>query len=211
LLIFLSASAFSAKRDVLGIAACAVALAFRELALPYVAIAGLMVLMRRGLWRPIAFGLTIGIFFAAFALHYRYVRNSSCGPVSMDYTGWLAWGGTPFVVSTCRMNFLLALLPPECAAVYLPLGVLGLIGSRSPASVPLIATVAVYVAAFAVVGMPSNYYWGWVLVAPLWVGFVLAPRSLFDLLHAVGRRTTLEHACDEEPTREVSQGVIPNS
>jgi hypothetical protein len=204
LLIFLSASAFSARQNVLGIMACAAALSFRELALPYVAIVGLMALVRRRLWRLAATGLAGGIFFAAFALHYWCVRNSSCGPVSTEYTEWLAWGGTPFVISTCRMNYLLALLVPECAAVYFPLAIFGLIGSRSPASMPLVTTAAVYVAAFAVVGTPSNYYWGWMIVPPLWVGFVLAPRSLVDLLRAVGRRTNPEHARAEGLTREVS-------
>lgn len=95
---------------------------------------------------------------------------------------WLALGGVRFALATCRMNFVLAALPPWCSPLYLSLSLLGLIGWPGREAVLLRATAIVYLGFFAFVGRPENFYWGWLLTPSLFMGFVWHPMVLRDSL-----------------------------
>lgn len=127
-------------------------------------------------WKEVTVWMVVVVgFVACFILHYHCVCQISPVGTNLDFTMWLQHGGTAFVVSTCRMSFILSMLPVPVAAVYLPLSVIGLIGaSSSRLATGLLATVIAYLLLFSIAGNGPNYYWGWMIVPPLWVGFCLA-------------------------------------
>ena len=87
------------------------------------------------------------------------------------------------------MNAFLFSLPAWVSAIYLPLALLGLIGWRGRAATRITVTASAYLAAFAIVGLPFNDYWG-LLCAPLLpFGLVWAPAAIQDLSRAILRTT----------------------
>jgi len=150
-----------------GAVAGIVALFFRELALPY-ALIGVVLAWREKkrseLWTWIAGLAAYAVYFGmhAMAVSSR-IPASSGGPA---VSTWIQFGGLLFVLITSRVG-LLMLYPFWWAAIYLPFALLGLAGWRDPVAIRVLATVAAYVLAFSVIGVPSaNYYWG-ALYAPL--------------------------------------------
>lgn len=158
------------------------ALFFRELSLPYVAIALAWAAWRRRPAETAAWGGGLTLYMAFMVWHLvqaaRLVPDSPKGHA----LSWVAFGGLPFVLDTCRMNFaLLVLLPTWAAAFYLPLALLGLAGWRGEMGTRVGLTVAAYLAAFAVVGQPFNLYWGLMDAPLLSLGLLWMPLALRDL------------------------------
>jgi hypothetical protein len=166
-----------------GAGAGILALFFRELALPYVLI-GLVVAWRQKknseLWTWIA---GLGCYAVYFGLHAMAV--SSRIPPSNgvpEVSRWLQLGGLRFLLITSRVG-LLMLYPFWWAALYLPFALLGLAGWRHPVAGRVLATVATYLLAFSIVGIPSaNYYWGAVYAPLLAFGTPLSFSACKDLL-----------------------------
>ena len=144
-----------------------VALFFRELALPYVLI-GIFLAWRHKkkseLWIWIA---GFGAYALYFGLHAAAVLSQI--PVlhgAPEVSRWIQFGGLRFLLITGSVGFLMT-YPFWCSAIYLPCALLGLAGWRHPLAGRVIATVAAYLLAFSVIGIPSaNYYWG-AVYAPL--------------------------------------------
>lgn len=155
------------------------ALLFRELALPY-CVGGLILAVyhRRGA-EALGWGAGIALFFGYLAWHAGEVRAATAGDVAAlgaaaGATNWLRFGGLDFLLLTTRMNGLCFTLPGGLLCGYLLLGLLGLSPGRAAPSplppdarleLPLLV-LAFYLAAFSIVGMPVNFYWG-LLFAPL--------------------------------------------
>jgi hypothetical protein len=171
------------------VAAGLAALFFRELALPYCAIALALAWRhrRRAEWRTWLAGFALyGLFLTFHAL--AVARRLT--PADRPAAGWVQFGGTAFLLATCRMNAFLFSLPSWASALYLPLAVLGLGGWRGETGCRLGLTAAVYLAAFAVVGQPFNNYWG-LLPAPLLpFGFASAPAAVRDLTRVARGRVS---------------------
>jgi hypothetical protein len=189
MLIALSLCAGAVGRVRLAVLAGVGALFFRELALPYCLIA-LVQAGRQRRWSEVAAwlaGLTAyAVFFTCHALAAaRRLPHSDV----LHAASWLQYGGTAFVLLTTQINyFLLVLLPPWAAAIYLPLGLLGLAAWRSAAGVRAFWTVLAFVAAFTWIGFkPHNAYWGLLFAPLLALGLVWAPAALRDLIYAVGQ------------------------
>jgi hypothetical protein len=170
----------------LGAGTGVLALFFRELALPYVLI-GLVLAWRQKkkseLWTWIA-GL------AAFAVYFGlHVMAVTARIPSADHgtevSRWVQFGGLRFLLITSRVG-LLQLYPFWWSAIYLPCALLGLAGWRHPLATRILATVAAYLLAFSVIGIPSaNYYWGAIYAPLLGFGTASALSSLKDLFCAV--------------------------
>jgi hypothetical protein len=157
---------------------------FRELALPYCAIAVMFALWKRrwkeaGLW---ALGLSVyGLFLAYHAAEvWRHVTSTDRTAES-----WIQFGGAAFVISTVQMNSYLFNLPRWVAALYLVASVVGLSAWRSEVGLRMLATVAPYVAAFTIVGLPFNTYWGLMYAPLLPFGLAWAPAALRDLVRSI--------------------------
>jgi len=164
----------------------AVALALRELAFPFAIIALVVMLGRRRWGAVLGLCFVMVAFLAGFAWHSQSVARQAqtAAPI---FRQWITFGGGAFVVSSTRMNYLLALLPGWCAALYLPLALLGLAGTRG-AGYSLAAFGAFsYTIGFLFVGMNFNFYWGWMPMPLLVLGFVQSPRVLRDLWAAAWR------------------------
>jgi hypothetical protein len=86
------------------------------------------------------------------------------------------------------MNTLVWLLPSWGSAIYLVLGLLGLAGWRGPTGALIALTCFGYVAAFSIVGLMVNYYWGAMYAPLLAFGVASAPGALRDLFMAARGR-----------------------
>jgi hypothetical protein len=185
-LIGLSVCAYGTSRPRLGVAAGLAALFFRELAAPYCALCLALALWRRqraeaALWLA---GL------AAYAVFFAAHANAVLALLGPDETaheqGWVRFGGTAFVLSTCQMSAWLLLLPQWVTAVYFMLSLVGLAGWHAPAGERIGLAVALYVALFSIVGQPFNQYWGSMFAPLLCFGVARAPASLAALWRAAG-------------------------
>jgi hypothetical protein len=95
---------------------------------------------------------------------------------------WQQWNGVQFTLATIGVNGWLSFAPGWAAAIYM---VLALAGASSPRIAPQVRwALLLYLGLFAVVGLPFNYYWGFI-TAPLWAfGLAHAPDGLRRLLAA---------------------------
>lgn len=195
-LIALSVCAYARQRWQVGLVAGLAALFYRELALGYCVVAAVLAWRER---RRLEAGLWVAgfAFFALFlAFHGMMLAQHSDDGRRGSALDWFALGGLPFVLKTCRTNLFLLAAPGWVTALYLPLALLGLLGWRSPIGLRVAATVVLYLAAFAVVGRPFNYYWGMMIAPLLCMGFVWSPVALYHLLQAI-RRPVAEPAVRE--------------
>jgi len=162
------------------------ALFFRELALPYVLISLVLACRRKNkseLWIWIA---GLAGFAAYFGLHAMSVAARIPGSGhAPEISRWIQFGGLRFILITCRLGLLLG-FPFWWAALYLPFALLGLAGWRDPVAGRTLATVAAYLLAFNVIGIPSaNFYWGAIYAPLLAFGTPWALAALKDLVWAV--------------------------
>jgi hypothetical protein len=201
-LIALSVAASTLNRWGLAVAAGLLALFFRELALPYCLIALALAWRHGRRWEATAWMIGL-IGYALFMIwHGLEVISRITEADQAQHAGWIQFGGPAFIMATCRMNTFLAAVPAWVTAFYLPLAVLGLAGWRGPFGVRTALTAGAYVAAFAIVGLPFNDYWGLLPAPLLCLGVVRAPLSLRDLYQAILRPT---------PTAGVSAPPIPDA
>jgi hypothetical protein len=168
-----------------GASAGLLALFFRELALPYALICVFLAYRERRRRELFVWLAGIGGYAIYLGLHAMAVLSrippSGVAPV---VARWIQFGEVHFLLITSRMGLLLG-FPFWVAALYLPLAVLGLAGWASPVAFRVMATVAAYLLAFSVVGVPSmNFYWGAMYSPLLALGATWAVPACRDILHA---------------------------
>jgi hypothetical protein len=173
LFIALSVSLFAVERWRAGVAACFVALAFRELALVACGV-GLALALRRRRWPEVAAWLVGLATYAALMAWHVAEASRHLRPDDMA-RGWLALGGSRFILATCQWNGLLVALPLWAVALVVPVILLGLTGWRDATATRVALVVVGYLVAFAFVGNPFNDYWG-AMFAPL-LGYGLLPAA----------------------------------
>ena len=165
----------------MGVAAGLIALFFRELALPYCALA-LLFAWRGGRKREIvAWGIGLACWGVWYGLHVLQVLEHIPPDAKHHPHGWLRFGGLSFILSTVQVNGCLILLPRVVSAVYFVAAVLGLGGWRSPWGIRTGVTAAAYLLLFAFVGLEGNSYWGFLIAPLLCFGVARCPASLSDL------------------------------
>lgn len=166
--ILFSVAAYGMRWRWAGLVAGLLALFLRELAAPYVVVAAVLALRERR-WGEVAAWVAGGLAYAGYFGWHWFSVMQQLGPEDRAYPeGWLQFGGLRFLISVVSFNGLWSLAPQWLAAVFLPVGVLGLWARRS-GILPLAAVVA-YLVLFAVVGKPFNYYWGAVFTPLLMLG-----------------------------------------
>jgi hypothetical protein len=180
-LITFSICAYSYGWWKMGVAAGLFALFLRELALPYCLICLAISCRQKRRAEAYAWLAGLSLFAIYLGLHWAEVaRHKTAGDLAHS-EGWVRFGGTAFILSTVAIHILLAEFPPWTWAFYLPLSLLGLASWRGPMASRVGPTVCVYLAAFAVVGLPFNNYWGLIDAPLLAFGFVRSPACLRDL------------------------------
>jgi len=158
------------------------AVAFRELALAYLVVMGVMALVERHRREAAAWAAAVAVFLVGLAVHTAVVTRLM---TDTDRTNsWLALGGWPFVVDTAQWNLFALLVGATAVAVVVPFAVLGAGSWDHPLGTRLGATVVVYVVIFLVLGRPDNSYWGIVFAPLLAVSLVFAPSALRALVQA---------------------------
>lgn len=163
--------------------AVALALAVRELALPFALLLGALALWRRDWREAAAWAALVLVFAAGLAWHLSEVSRYWL-PSDRPSPSWLALRGlagwTGNIVSCSALH----LLPTPIAA---PLALLPLIGWAALRSgLGLAATLfhAGYGLAFMIAGRDNNFYWA-LMVVPTWfVGLALVPKALAGLWRA---------------------------
>jgi hypothetical protein len=142
----------------------AIALGIRELALAYVLVMAALAVYERRRREAAAWGLVVVAFGIGLALHVvaasREITADAVAP------NWLALGGWCFVLSAARTYILVFSTPTWLNALLVPAAVAGLTQWTGPAGRRVGATVAAYLVAFMVGGLPVNWYWGF-LIAPI--------------------------------------------
>lgn len=170
-LITLSICAYARDRWPIAVVLGIVALFFRELALPYCLISAGMAWRGRKRAELVAWLVGLGLYGLFMASHAMEVLSRITPNDLAHKSGWIQFGGVGFLLATARMNFLLMGLPAWCTAVYVPLALLGLVTWRGPIGTRVALAAGAYAAAFLVVGMQINFYWGLMYTPLLTFGF----------------------------------------
>ena len=164
-LVGLSVCAFTFQRPAPAIALGLAALFVRELAAPYCVVCTVIAAYRRQ-WKQCAGWLGGG---GAYALYFaRHVAQVWAHRLPTDQThasGWVEFGGLPFLQSTIQALGGQADLPGAFNALVVLLLASGIACTTAPIHVR--AASGVYAGFFLIVGKPFNGYWGWI-AAPTW-------------------------------------------
>jgi hypothetical protein len=158
--------AVRARHPTAGVACGLGALALRELALLYVLVMLAFALRERRYREALAWSLGVVAFFIYFGIHVALVLKHTL-PGDASDPNWLRFGGPAHVVA-CSSYLLLGQGPHGLLAVLTVLALSGL-ASRRELDRPLVVVLA-YMATFAVVGKPWNWYWGFIYLPLLAIG-----------------------------------------
>lgn len=165
-----------------GLLALIAALFVRELAVVPVAVMLCFAIASRRLREVGLLAAGLLAYAVFFAWHAQMVALA-VGMQGVAGPSWLYFGGAGFILMTAGFNGVFMLAPIWLSAAVLPLGILGLVHWRAGA--PMLATVALYLAIFAVGGRPFNAYWGALYMPMVTVGLAFAPSALTALWRAV--------------------------
>ena len=161
----------------------ALALAIRELALPYVLLMGGLAIYRRS-WREFAaLAGVVALFALAMAWHAQEVAKFvlPSDPVS---PGWTTFGGWAGFLRTYFLAGPLRWLPAEAAAPMIILAMFGWASWRTQTGLTATLFYAGYGFAFMLFGRANNFYWGLMVAPAFLVGLAFVPRALSDLASA---------------------------
>ncbi|MFL6090540.1 MAG: hypothetical protein ACJ71Z_10420 [Aeromicrobium sp.] len=157
----------------------------RDLALLAPAILGLMALFGRR-WRELTVWAVVGgIGAAALAMHAAAVSHHVTA-ADRHSQGWTRCGGWPFSLTTIDSTSLLLLVQP-IAPLVVPLALLGWLSIRAPLANQIVALAVGYLAVFACVGRPENWYWGFLISAMLVPGISFAGPAVASLVRRAFR------------------------
>lgn len=168
------------------LAAAALALSIRELALPFVLLMGAFAHYRRQWREGIAWTVLALAFIAAFAVHL-HVLGAQALPADQEGPGWLQLRGLSGWLSNVVMSSMLRQAPHWIAGPLVVLMLLGWAGWRSATGTLVTLLQAGYALSFAIAGRWDNFYWGLIVSPVLFIGLAMAPRALRGLCHAAAK------------------------
>ncbi len=171
------------KRYGAALAVAALALAIRELSLPFVALMTAMALWRRDWKESAAWGALIIVFLGALAMHFHFV-NQLVLPSDHGSGSWLAMRGLSGWLSNVILSGSLHFLPHYIAGPLVMLMIFGWAGWKSPAGAFATLLYLGYGAAFMIAGRWDNFYWGALIAPAMFIGLAFVPRAITSLWHA---------------------------
>jgi hypothetical protein len=173
------------------IATAALALAIRELALPYLLLMGAFALYRRN-WREAAgWGGVILLFAFAMTWHANEVANVVL-PSDPGSPGWSVFGGWAGFLRTYYLAGPLRWLPAEAAAPLIILALFGWASWKSGTGLAATLLYSGYALAFMLFGRANNFYWGLMVAPAFLIGLAFVPRAFSDLRSALVAREAAE-------------------
>ncbi|MDE1467227.1 hypothetical protein [Aurantiacibacter sp. D1-12] len=156
------------------------ALAVRELALPFILLMGWLALLRGNRGEAAAWLGVVLLFAGVLTAHLIAVSGvtSEADPAS---PGWMALRGIGGWTANIVLSSPLHLLPPYVAAPLVLLPLLGWAAWRSWFGVTGFLLCLGYGVLFMIAGRDNNFYWA-LIVMPVWfVGYAFVPRALASL------------------------------
>jgi len=167
--------------------AAALALAVRELALPFVLLWLAFALAQRRWREAAAVAMLVALFAGGLALHYLAVTAHNL-PTDRPSPGWQALAGPALPLFALSRMSALTLLPLWLAGPLAVLPLLGWIGLGGRAGLFAAMWAAGFFLMMALFARPENFYWV-LMVLPFYLGgLALVPRALGDLLAAISQR-----------------------
>ncbi len=165
------------------LAAAAMALAIRELALPFVALLAALALYRREWREAAAWSALIALFAGGLAWHLALVAAQTL-PGDAHSASWLALRGLSGWLSNFTLSSNLRYLPHWLAGPATVATLLGWAGWNSRAGAEGFLLYAGYGIAFMIAGRNENYYWGAVVIPAFLIGLAFVPGAVRDLVRA---------------------------
>ena len=179
-LIALSLALHRKKRWVWAVLAGALALAVRELALPYVLLMGALALYRGKPREAMAWGAVTLAFLVALWFHLAAV-GAVTSPSDPPSPGWFALRGLGGWTGNIVLSSPLYLLPAWLAAPVALLPLIGWAGWRTRFGFTGFLLCLGYGVLFMIAGRENNFYWA-LIVMPVWfVGLAFTPHALASL------------------------------
>lgn len=165
--------------------AAALALAVRELALPFVLLMGAHALWRRSWHEAAAWAGLVAVFVAAMGVHL-HLANAQVRPGDPVSPPWLVLGGLNALTYKVANSTFLSLLPVWVAGPVVVLCLFGWTAWRSPlGSFAALLTLG-YAVAFMIAGRDNNFYWGVLITPILFMGAAFVRMGLPSLWRAAG-------------------------
>lgn len=165
------------------IAVAALALAIRELALPYVLLMGALALYRRN-WKEAGVWTALVLVFAILMAWHLSIVAGHTGPNELEGPSWLALRGLGGWIGNLVLSSQLHYLPRALGGPIIVLAMLGWAGWKTPAGATATLILLGYGAAFMIAGRENNFYWGLIVTPVLFAGLAFVPGALRDLWRA---------------------------
>lgn len=161
----------------------ALALALRELVLPFVLLMAAMAAWRKDWREAMAWIMLVAVFAAIMAWHLSLiaVQEVPSDPVGPD---WLVLRGLSGWLGNIVLSSNLRLLPHELASPVVILMALGWAGWKSSAGTTGTFLYLGYGLAFMLGGRANNFYWGAVVAPAMFIGLAFLPMALPSLVRA---------------------------
>ena len=162
------------------VAAAALALAIRELALPFVLLMAALALSRRSWREAAAWALVTLLFAVALAWHAGEVA-AVVQPSDPASPGWAAFGGWAGLLRMFHLTGPLRWLPTEVGAIAIVLTLFGWATWKSPTGLAATLLYLGYGLGFMLFGRANNFYWGLMVTPAFLIGLAFLPRAFKDL------------------------------
>jgi hypothetical protein len=165
------------------LAVAALALAIRELALPFVLLMAAMAAWRRD-WRETAAWSALALAFVALWAWHLSLIAAQVRPGDPVGPSWLSLRGMTGLTSAYVLSTSLRFVPHVLAGPLVVLMLLGWGGWRSAAGAFGTFLFLGYGLLFMIAGRPENWYWGAMVSQTALMGLAFAPRAVVSLLKA---------------------------
>ena len=161
----------------------ALALALRELVLPFVLLMAAMAAWRKDWREATAWIMLVAVFAAIMVWHLSLiaVQEVPSDPVGPD---WLVLRGLSGWLGNIVLSSNLRLIPHELASPVVILMALGWAGWKSSAGTTGTFLYLGYGLAFMLGGRANNFYWGAVVAPAMFIGLAFLPMALPSLVRA---------------------------
>lgn len=192
ILIALSILVYS-QLPIVSVITAVAAMFIRELAVPYVVLLAIVLVCDlRTMSSPRTFRILpplllligLGSYALFFPWHASQVQQHLLTTDPAYPTGWIQFGGLPFLLATARQNLWLLALPVWVMALYLPIAIIGLFAWPWPSARLARPACLGYLTLFAIAGKPFNDYWGLLISPTLCIAFCFGLRALPDVIRS---------------------------
>lgn len=169
------------------LAVAALALAIRELSLPFVLLMAAMAFWRGDRREGFAWTGLAALFLTVLAWHLHIIagQTSPSDPLSAS---WLEMRGLTGWLSNVALSSNVRSLPHWLAGPLVMLAIFGWAGWRSAAGAFATLLYLGYGLAFMIAGRGDNYYWGFMVAPAMFVGLAFVPMGLKSLWRAANAR-----------------------